>query len=86
MGKFLTFVIVVYILYYLFRGDKKNIQGGAQHSGNDSLKGEDMVLDPHCQTYVAKDDAYRIRSGDDVYYFCSTECREKYLKEKGSGL
>jgi uncharacterized protein len=45
-------------------------------SGNlDSGKGEEMVLDPQCQSYIPKSDAVT-QSGR---YFCSRECARLYL-------
>ena len=40
--------------------------------------GEEMVLDPQCQSYVPKSDAIS-RNG---LYFCSEECAKLYLKDE----
>ena len=76
MGKLIIFLIAIAVLYNLMKGDKKR---KAELKKDAPLQGEDMVQDPHCKTYVSKEEAYRIRAGENVYYFCSTECREKYL-------
>lgn len=78
MSKFIIFLLAIAILYYLIKGDKKHekLKKPKQEVPQDS---EDMVLDPQCQTYVTKDEAYRVKSGEKVYYFCSPECRERYL-------
>ncbi len=38
-----------------------------------------MARDPVCGTYVDKDSAITVRNGDTVFYFCSYECRQKYI-------
>ena len=42
-------------------------------------KGEDLVQDPFCRTYVPKSQAYLKEIEGRPQYFCSRECCEKYL-------
>jgi YHS domain-containing protein len=39
-----------------------------------------MVKDPQCGIYVATDLAIRTRTKDTNLYFCSEECRDKFLR------
>lgn len=39
----------------------------------------DLVLDEICNTYVPKNKAYQVVGDDTTHYFCSWECREKYI-------
>jgi YHS domain-containing protein len=39
-----------------------------------------MVKDPMCGAFVSKEGDIRVRQGDKVHYFCSYECRDKYIK------
>ena len=39
------------------------------------------VIDPVCRQTIKKDDAYIISTNDSVHYFCSWECRQKYVAE-----
>ena len=41
----------------------------------------DMVQDPHCGVYVSKSEAVPVRTRDGTLYFCSEECRNKYLEK-----
>ncbi len=43
----------------------------------DPSQGESMVLDPHCKSYVPRNEAYQSHG----HYFCSEECAHAY----GSG-
>jgi YHS domain-containing protein len=39
-----------------------------------------LVADPVCGTYIAAATAPTLTRGDDVFYFCSEECRGKFEK------
>lgn len=41
-----------------------------------------MVKDPYCEIYFAKRDGVHLNiKGEDVY-FCSTECKDKFLEKQ----
>ena len=40
---------------------------------------KDLVIDPICGKELLKQDAYRILKDGKEYFFCSWECREKFL-------
>jgi len=63
--------IIIYIVYSAL---KPLLRGGTKPANPPQL-GEQMVLDPQCQTYVPKSDAV-IRQGK---FFCSEECAQRYL-------
>lgn len=42
-----------------------------------------MVKDEICGTYIPVKDAIVEKNGDGMHYFCSAQCREKYLLEQG---
>ncbi len=41
-----------------------------------------MVKDPVCGTYFPQGRAVALNGKGEVLYFCSTECRDRYLAEK----
>jgi hypothetical protein len=47
----------------------------AKRGRTTNSEGEEMVLDPQCQTYVPKKDAI-LQAGN---YFCSRECAQLFL-------
>ncbi len=79
MGKLIIFLIAVAILYYLFKNDQKRRVEEVAEGDSPPPEGEDMVLDPQCKTYVSKLEAFRVREGDRIHYFCSPECRDRYI-------
>jgi hypothetical protein len=74
----LRFALIFVIFYFIFR-TLRSIAGrnNGERSGklNADSKGEDMVLDPQCQSYVPKSNA--IAAGG--RHFCSRECAQLYL-------
>jgi YHS domain-containing protein len=39
-----------------------------------------MIRDPECGTYVPRNDAIKTHVEGKACYFCSEECRDKYLE------
>ena len=46
-----------------------------------SSRGEEMVKDPQCGTYLPRSDALSGQVKGKTWYFCSTECRDKYTAD-----
>jgi len=40
----------------------------------------DMVRDPVCGTWVPPSESLALRTGHEIHYFCSAECRESFRK------
>ncbi|GAB6085721.1 hypothetical protein [Alkaliphilus crotonatoxidans] len=40
-----------------------------------------MVEDKICGTHLQKEKAYIIMKGEEPHYFCSWECRDKFIRE-----
>ncbi|MCD6486911.1 MAG: YHS domain-containing protein [Syntrophobacterales bacterium] len=49
--------------------------------GTSRIKGEELVKDPCCGTYVPINSAHKATLNGKTLYFCSRECLEKYMKE-----
>jgi ribosomal protein L24E len=42
----------------------------------------EMIEDAYCGAYIPKEKAYQVIDEDDtVHYFCSWDCRQKYIQE-----
>lgn len=41
----------------------------------------DMVFDEMCEVYLPKTKAYQVVEDDRTHYFCSWECRQKYIDQ-----
>ncbi len=81
----LVFIVIIAVYYAL-----KTVLHSAQkayreeHDAPARLKGEEMVLDPECRTYVIKGRAVTRRLGGKLYSFCSEACAQRY-EEKNRG-
>ena len=89
MWKWLVLGLAVYVLYRLFANDflkkkKENAEDQAAEVERKVAAGE-MVKDPECGTYVSVDGNISVRDGDQVYRFCSYECRDKFLERLKKG-
>lgn len=72
---FITLVFLYYTLKTLFRAALKAYH---EEQPRKRLKGQDMVLDPECRTYVVKDRAVTRRIRGSVHSFCSEACAQRY--------
>ncbi len=73
-------LILAYLLIkrFLFPSDRINDRRRDERR----IKGEELVEDPHCHTYVPVNEAYRVSVNGKTLYFCSKECYKKF-REKG---
>lgn len=54
----------------------------AFQTGATPARGEDLVQDPYCKTYVPKSQAHMMEIDGEKHFFCGRECCEKFLAEK----
>ena len=82
--KVLIFLILIYVGYKVVTSLRRVKSRDAQRYRGDSAppKGEDLVQDPFCETYIAKSQAYTKEIEGREQFFCSRECCEKYLSER----
>ncbi|SET37279.1 MYM-type Zinc finger with FCS sequence motif-containing protein [Natronincola peptidivorans] len=87
---FLIFFAIRTVLNILFKvklGKKQKIEADIDTVQSFSKVEEkekevaiDMVFDTICETYVPKPKAYQVVEDDRTHYFCSWECRQKYIE------
>ena len=79
----LIFLFLV-VLYYAVKTIVRSAIGA--YHGSDGRRrpdGEEMVLDPQCNTYVPKGRAITRRVGGKTVAFCSDNCAKQYEERKG---
>ena len=84
MLRLIIFAILCYILYRLVKSlafplPKK--PGESPIRSGETITDE-MVMDPNCHVYIPKREAITAKIAGETIYFCSKECKKKYLKEK----
>jgi len=73
--RFLVFLVILYVVWSALKSYFGARRSPSQQSDRPAAEGEDMVLDPQCQSYVPKAEAV-VQAGK---YFCSQECARLYL-------
>lgn len=89
MWKLILLLVAGYFLYKLFANDFHKKKKEEERQTKEEMKRQvecgEMVKDPECGTYVSVDDSISVRDGKHLYYFCSYECRDKFLKRLEAG-
>lgn len=76
-------IIILVVVYLVYRYLKRFLSSPTLPKRNPPQEIQDeMVQDPVCQVYLPKRQALVLKSGNEIiYYFCSTDCRDKFIKE-----
>ena len=78
--RLLLWLIVGFLAYTVFQFIKQALLKPPAPPAEKTALGEEMVADPECGTYVPRNDAIKSQHKGTTHYFCSTDCRDKYLK------
>jgi YHS domain-containing protein len=83
----LKWIIIIIALYLAYRLVRRSVIFKAPSGKKAPAEIQDeMVQDPVCKTYVPKRVALEgNRCDGQKEYFCSTECRDYFLKKKTAG-
>lgn len=82
--RLIIFIVLCYILYRLVKSlllpsPKKPGEFSTHPNGTIT---DEMVMDPCCHIYIPKREAITAKIEGETVYFCSKECKKKYLEEK----
>ncbi len=81
--RFLFWVLAVLgILFFWRRLQKQSISRSGPRRGGSSQRR--MVRDRVCQTFLPEADALRLSRGGVTHFFCSDDCRSRFLAENAS--
>lgn len=76
----LSIYIVYRLVKYIVRPQNRSVNENRYKSVSE--KGEDLVEDQFCHTYIPLSQAYKKEIAGQDFYFCSKECSEKYILKK----
>jgi uncharacterized protein len=84
--RLIFYAIVFYIAYAIIRFFQKQGNKSSGSTAQDSKRTQGlMVKDEICNTYVPREDALlEVREGKE-HFFCSAECRRKFLEQRKAG-
>ena len=77
--RLLLWLIVGFLAYTVFQAIKQALLKPPAPPPEKTSRGEEMVQDPECHTFVPVGDAVKAQHKGKTLYFCSDECRDKYL-------
>jgi YHS domain-containing protein len=81
--KIIFYTLLVYVGYLFFRFFRALNKASKPPRASKGASGI-MVKDDICNTYLPKENAIRQVYEGKEYYFCSSECRQKFLEQKKS--
>lgn len=90
MFRLILAIILLVIIYWTARSIWEDLKKGLGKRRPKSPSSppprvtDRLVRDPVCGVYCPRSSAYTAIWKGKVYYFCSEECRQKFLAEKGS--
>lgn len=80
----IRFIILFIVAYVLYRSLKSwmfpNASSSRSAPGRSATEIDDvMIKDPYCESYFPKRNAVHLNLYGKDLYFCSVECKDKYL-------
>jgi len=86
MWRIIVLTILLIILYFMVRSALRGLFGKTKDVARVQSSGlsSELVQDPVCGMYVAKEGAYFLRQGERTHFFCSDSCRTSYEKKLSS--
>jgi len=81
----LVFSLIVAYVIYLFLRLLLSPRRQARRHSNRTQSSNIMVKDETCNTYLPREEAILEHADGKDYYFCSQECRQKFLGQKKPG-
>ena len=73
--RILLLIFLAYIVYAALRAYFATRKTAPRNARDAPANGDEMVLDPQCQTYVPRSEALLYNG----HYFCSRECANLFL-------
>ena len=82
----MRFLIILALIYFAYRVIKSWMLQGGQSKIKVSREAtgeidDVMVKDPYCEVYFPKRNGVHLKIDGKDLYFCSTTCRDNYIKQ-----
>jgi len=83
MIRLLLLTLLFYLGFSFFRSLLRSLpRRPSVPRANMPARGEEMVRDPQCGTYLPRGDALEKTVRGERHYFCSRECRDAFVGKK----
>ena len=82
MIRIIILAVAAYVFYRALKSWMFQAPGMSKSVANKNLGKIDdvMIKDPFCEAYFPKRNAVPLNIGGQTLYFCSAECKERYLE------
>ncbi|AEH44635.1 YHS domain-containing protein [Thermodesulfatator indicus DSM 15286] len=87
MFRIILIIVLFLLIWFTIKAiwkDLRQARPKAKTSSSPPEVTDKLVKDPVCGVYCPRKTAYTAIWQGKVYYFCSEECRQKFLAEKGA--
>jgi len=84
MIRIIILAVVAYVFYRALRSWMFPAPDAAKSVADKNIGKIDdiMIKDPFCEAYFPKRNAVHLNIGGEDLYFCSTECKDKYIQDQ----
>jgi len=85
MGRFIIIASLIFVGYLVAKRYFHLLAGKMNRNDSADNDATELVQDPQCGTYFARQQGVEARIDGQTVYFCSEACRGKYLEKHRSG-
>jgi len=78
----LIWLLVGFLVYTVYQVLRRALNAPKSPPPEKTSRGEEMVKDPQCGTYLPKSDAYPAQIDGRTVYFCSPKCQAAFQNKK----
>ncbi len=82
--RLLIWALLGFLAYTIYQALRRALNAPKGPPAEKTSRGEEMVKDPQCGTYLPKSDAYPAQIDGRTVYFCSAECQAAFQNRKPS--
>ncbi|MBM3309999.1 MAG: hypothetical protein FJY80_00660 [Candidatus Aminicenantes bacterium] len=82
MLRLISYLLMAYFVYSIWRVVRALRRRTMAPPPRPNLRPGVMVQDETCHTYLPKENALREVVGGEEHFFCSKECRQKFIETK----
>ncbi len=82
--RLLLWILLGFVVYTGYQAVKRVLNAPKPKPPEKTSRGEEMVKDPQCGTYLPRSDAHSAQINGQTCYFCSEKCRTAYQDRQRS--
>ncbi|MBW2452004.1 MAG: hypothetical protein JRF07_06610 [Deltaproteobacteria bacterium] len=79
--RLLIALLIAFLIYTLVQSIKQFLKRPDIQPPEKTAKGEDMLQDPYCGTFVSRSDSFSCSIRGIQQFFCSEDCRDQYIAQ-----